>query len=90
MVKKTVQAFVESQGFQWSTSICSNLFMLVCGERAGQSKLDKAKQKNIKVLSWDAFKEYLENSETNVLTREELLTSDEFPQSSRLTDFFEK
>ncbi len=90
MHKKSVQEFVESKGFEWSSSISSKLSMLVYGVKAGQSKLDKAKQKNIKVLSWDEFKEYVENMETIVLTREELLTSDEFPQSARLTDYFEK
>lgn len=53
--KKKLQEFIESMGFEWSTSISKNLDFLVFGINAGGAKLDKAKTIGITILSWEEF-----------------------------------
>ena len=55
MTKAEVQKFVESKGFEWSTSISGKLDLLIFGEKAGPKKIQKAKQLGIKLLSWNEF-----------------------------------
>jgi DNA ligase (NAD+) len=55
MTKTDVRKFVESKGYEWSTSISGKLDLLIFGERAGPKKIQKAKQLGIRLLSWDEF-----------------------------------
>jgi DNA ligase (NAD+) len=55
MTKAEVKEFVESKGYEWSTSISGNLDLLVLGEKAGESKIAKATKIGIKMLPWDEF-----------------------------------
>jgi DNA ligase (NAD+) len=93
-VKKDVQAYVENLGFEWSKSISGNLHMLVYGEKAGETKLKKAAEKGVKVISWEEFKAFVEKKEDNVaqdkpIPAEELMTTDEFDaKKPDLEDFF--
>ncbi|MHA2028131.1 MAG: NAD-dependent DNA ligase LigA [Candidatus Kariarchaeaceae archaeon] len=61
--KKKLQQFIEDIGFIWSTSITKNLDILVYGNNAGETKLDKAKEIGINVYSW---MEFLEKYEINI------------------------
>ncbi|MGD2072854.1 MAG: helix-hairpin-helix domain-containing protein, partial [Candidatus Thorarchaeota archaeon] len=55
MNKTEVRKFVESKGYEWSASISGNLDLLILGERAGGSKIAKAKKVGIKIMNWDDF-----------------------------------
>ena len=55
MTKKEVQSFVESKGYEWSTSISGKLNLLVLGDAAGGSKVAKAKKLGIEMMTWDEF-----------------------------------
>jgi NAD-dependent DNA ligase len=54
MNKTDVQRIVESRGFIFD-AFSKKTDLLVFGERAGQKKLDKAKEDGIRVISWDEF-----------------------------------
>jgi len=58
--KKELQTELELRGMDWHKSVSSNLDYLVYGERAGQSKLDSAQEKGVKILSWDDFNSSLD------------------------------
>jgi DNA ligase (NAD+) len=55
MTKDEVRKYVESKGYEWSTSISSNLTLLVLGEKPGGSKIEKAEKLGIEMLNWDEF-----------------------------------
>ncbi len=61
MTKDEVQKYVESLGYEWSSSISKNLDLLVTGEKAGKKKLDKALELGIEVNSWEDFQSKLQN-----------------------------
>lgn len=55
MKKDEVRTFVESKGYEWSSSVSRNLSLLVAGSKAGQAKLDKAEKLGVPVKSWEDF-----------------------------------
>jgi DNA ligase (NAD+) len=55
MTKAEVKKFVKSKGYEWSESISSNLNLLVLGEKAGGSKVAKAKKLGIEMMTWNEF-----------------------------------
>jgi DNA ligase (NAD+) len=64
--KKDIQELVEDHGFEWATSISSKLDLLVTGEKAGGKKLEKAKLKGIKIVTWEEFvANYIKNGVTS-------------------------
>ncbi|MHA1401030.1 MAG: BRCT domain-containing protein [Candidatus Heimdallarchaeaceae archaeon] len=60
MTKNEVKEFCESKGFDFSSSITGKTDLLVTGEKPGASRLAKAKELNIRVITWNEFlKEYV-------------------------------
>lgn len=65
MNKREVKRFVESKGYEWSSSISSSFSMLILGEIPGDSKVKKAEKLGIKILTWDEFVVDQEFSQSN-------------------------
>jgi len=59
LTKDEAQEYVESLGYEWSSSITRNLDLLVTGEKAGKIKLNKAQELGIKIESWEEFRKKL-------------------------------
>ena len=55
MTKADVQSYVEAKGYEWSSSITSNLTLLVIGDKPGGSKVAKAEKLGIEMLTWGEF-----------------------------------
>ncbi len=53
--KKDIQHIVESMGYVWMTTISKKLDMLILGNNPGKSKIEKAKNLNIKIIEWTDF-----------------------------------
>ena len=64
--KKRLIEKAESENMLVRGSVTSNLGLLVCGQNAGEKKIEKAEQKNIpKVIAEEGFLNFLETGEVN-------------------------
>lgn len=62
ITKEDIRTKIEQKGYVWSSSITKNLDLLIEAEKPGPSKIEKAKNLGIPIISWDKFAELLEKS----------------------------
>ncbi|MHA2024144.1 MAG: PGN_0703 family putative restriction endonuclease [Candidatus Thorarchaeota archaeon] len=55
MNRREVKKFIESEGYEWSSSISSNFSMLILGDNPEEHKVKKAEKLGIEMLTWDEF-----------------------------------
>ncbi len=64
--KKRLSEKAESENMLVRGTVTTNLGLLVCGQNAGEKKIEKAEQKNIsKVIGEEGFLNFLETGEVN-------------------------